>query len=147
LEERPDPTDPWHVAVAWSNALTHRAEYRNVLHALTHSPSAFGDYARVADLLAHQSIASKVYYAVDDPENVAFVRFFPEVAQTSKTFAAFMERGGRYLTLCKDPDGTWRVWGLGDSMVSARSVMASPRRRAHSRSRTEAVTGDAGASG
>lgn len=129
FEERPDPTDPWHVVMAWWDALTDRAESRDVLHALTHSPSAFGDYERAADLLNHRSPGSKVYYALDDPEHVAFVRFFPEVAQTSKTFAAFMERGARFITLCRYPDGTWRVWRLGEFMVGARSVRGSLGRK------------------
>jgi hypothetical protein len=123
--ENPDPTNPWHVALGWWTALTDRAHYSDVLEDLTHSPSDFGDYAWAADLLNDQSIASKVYYAVDDPEHVAFVRFFPEVAQSSQTFASFTVPGGRYMTLCKYPDGTWRVWGLGKVMVGARGVRAS----------------------
>jgi predicted nucleic acid-binding protein len=123
--DKHDPTNPWHVALAWWTALRDRARYSDVLADLTHSPSAFGDYEWAADLLNDQSIASRVYYAVDDPEHVAFVRFFPEVAESSQTFAAFTVPGGRYMTLCKYADGSWRVWGLGKFVVGARGVRAS----------------------
>lgn len=35
------------------------------------------------------SIASKVYYTVDAPQDLAFVRFIPEVAHSSQVFAAY----------------------------------------------------------
>ena len=65
-----------------------------------------------------------MYYAVDDPERVAFVRFVPEVEQPVQAFADFIVRGGiAFITLCRCHDRTWRVWGLGNVMVSARSMV------------------------
>lgn len=120
--DSPDWTDPLHVALTWWTALRNQGSFADELHGLTHSPSAFGDYQWAVDLLDPLSIASKVYYAVDDPERVAFVRFVPEVASSSQTFASFAVRGGAYLTMCKHLDGTWRVWGLGPLMVPASRV-------------------------
>jgi hypothetical protein len=70
------------------------------------------------------SIASKVYYAVDRPTEIAVVRFVPEVVGTAQTFASFNIRGMLFLTLCRYPDGSWRAWGLGPRMVSARTVLS-----------------------
>lgn len=119
-----NPENPLHVAFAWWTALLDRHEYGDVLRDLTHSPAAFGDYEWAAELLQARSIASKVYYAVDAAERLAFVRFVPEVAQSSQVFAPFAIRGPIFMTLCRQPDGVWKVWGLGPVMVGSRSVFS-----------------------
>jgi predicted nucleic acid-binding protein len=120
----PDMTNPLHVAFAWWTCLMHRDEYLDVLHNLTWAPLAFNDYAWADELLEGRSIASRVYYAVDDPTgDVAFVRFVPEVAQSSQVFESFHLRGARFMTLRRRPEGSWCVWGLGTRMVGAREVL------------------------
>lgn len=122
--DAPDLGDPLHVAFAWWIALRNRAEDLDLLHALTYSPTAFAGYAWAEELLEEKSIASRVYYAVEDPtEAVAFVRFVPQVAQSSRAFAPFKVRGARYMALKRRPDGSWCVWGLGTRMVAAREVL------------------------
>ncbi|MGY5885037.1 PIN domain-containing protein [Modestobacter lacusdianchii] len=119
----PDPSNPLHVAMAWWTALNDRGRYLAALHSLTWSPAAFGDYAWADEMLAKRSIASRVYYAVDDPAgDVAFIRFVPEVAQSSQVFQPFLIRGARFLTMKRRQDGTWCVWGLGGRMIGARLV-------------------------
>lgn len=118
-----DLEDPLHVAALWWLALLDQERFGEQLRWLTHDPRAWGDYRWAFDLLATKSIASKVYYAVDDPDNVAVVRFVPEVAATAQVLATFMVSGMVFLTLCRQPDGTWRAWGLGPRMVSAHTVM------------------------
>jgi hypothetical protein len=68
-----------------------------------------------AAALRNKSIASKVYFAVDEPGKVAFVRFAPEVTQSSQAFASFSVRSPVFLTLCRYPDAGWRVWGSAQS--------------------------------
>ena len=120
----PDPTEPLHVALAWWWALMSRdvPDSRRLLERLTHSPPAFGGYQWAADMLESASIASRVLFAVDGPDAVAFVRFLPEVGETARAFASFFTPAAAFMTLVKYPDGTWRVWGLGNRMVSAREV-------------------------
>jgi hypothetical protein len=118
-----DLTDPLHAALTWWTALGERSRALAVLHALTWSPAAFGDYVWAEELLAGRSIASRVYYAVDDSAgDVAFIRLVPEVAQSSQVFESFFTRGARFLTLKRRQEGTWCVSGLGDRMVGARPV-------------------------
>lgn len=120
----PDMTNPLHVAFAWWTCLMDRDEWLEALHNLTWSPLAFKDYAWADELLEGHSIASRVYYAVDDPTgDVAFVRFVPEVAQSSQVFESFHVRGARFMALRKRPDGARCVWGLGTRMVGAREVL------------------------
>ncbi|MGB7448656.1 MAG: PIN domain-containing protein [Ornithinimicrobium sp.] len=118
-----DATDPLHVALTWLTALEDRGQYTNALHTLTHDPKAFGDYAWCEALLHDLAIVSGVYYAVDAPDRVAFLRFVPGVSETSQVFAAFTTRNGAFMTLCKYEDGTWRVWGVGEAMIGARKVV------------------------
>lgn len=121
----PDLTNPLHVAFGWSNALQARDRDLDLLHSLTWSPRAFGDYERADELMADRSFASKVYDAVDDPTGaVAFVRLVPAIAQTSRSFAPFWISGPCFMTMKKRPDdGTWCVWGLGPRMVAAEPVI------------------------
>lgn len=119
----PNPKDPFHVALSWWTALGERGKYIDALHDTTHTPEAFGDYAWCDALLDDLAIASEVYYAVDAPEHVAFVRFLPGIPESSQVFAAFTTRNGAFMTLCKYADGTWRVWGLGKYMIGSRSVI------------------------
>lgn len=106
----PDLEDPLSVAVNWWRALLDKDEFLDILETLTFHPPAWDDYEWAAALLNNKSIASKVYYAVDEPQNLAFVRFIPEVAHSSQVFAAYAVNDGAYLTLVRLPDGTWRVW-------------------------------------
>jgi len=122
LAEGGDLTDPLHVAALWWLVLLDPGQYEEQLRWLTHTPGAWGDFKWAAELLSDKSIASKVYYAVDNPTDVAVVRFVPEVAETAQTFASFAVRGIVFLTLRRYDDGTWRAWGLGPRMVSARIV-------------------------
>ncbi len=83
------------------------------------APGGWGDVEWAATLLSGKSLASKVYDAVDNPTDVAVVRFVPEVAETASAFASSIVRGVVFLTLCRYDDGTWRAWGLGPRIVSA----------------------------
>lgn len=118
----PDSEDPFDVAANWWKALLNKDELPDVLEFLTFHPPAWDGYDRAWALLDGKSIATKVYYAVDAPEDLAFVRFVPEVAQSSQVFAAYAVSDCAYLTLVRLPNATWRVWGLGGAMVSAKDV-------------------------
>lgn len=119
----PDATDPLHVALTWWTALGDRGHYADVLHDLTHAPAAFGDYAWCDALLDDLAIASGVYYAVDAPDRIAFMRFLPGITESSQVFSSFTTRNGAFMTLCKYDNGKWRVWGLGEYMIGSRSVL------------------------
>lgn len=94
----PDPTDPLSVAANWWKAMLNKDTMLDVLDALTFSPAAWKDYQRASDLLADQAIASRVYYAVDAPDDLAFVRFVPDVAQSSRVFASYRVPDLTFLT-------------------------------------------------
>jgi predicted nucleic acid-binding protein len=81
----------------------------------------FGDYAWVQDLLSGMAPASGVLRAVDAPEDLAFMRFVPEASTPVQVFAPHIVPSV-VATLVRVEDGTWRVWGLGNAMVSAADV-------------------------
>jgi len=118
----PNLKDPFHVAANWWKALLNREELLDVLEFLTVHPAGWNDYEWALALLDDKSIATKVYYAVDVPEDLAFVRFVPEVSQNSQVFATYTVADCAYLTLVRLPDATWRVWGLGGAMMSAKDA-------------------------
>lgn len=120
----PDLTNPLHVAFAWSHALHEQDRYLRALHNLTWSPRAFGDYEWAEHELDGRAFASKVYTAVDDPTDaVAFVRLIPHVAQTAITIGAFTVTGARFMIMKRRDDGTWCVWGIGNRMIPAATVL------------------------
>ncbi len=116
--EAGDLTDPAQVALLWYMTLGAKPE---VARRLTFAPSAWGDHQRAVDMLADKSPASRVIRAVDEPERIAFMRFIPEVAAASQVFAAYTTPV-TFLTLVRLDDGTWRVWGLGPTLVAARDI-------------------------
>ena len=123
--EEPDFGKPDHVLYAWWTALSDRHandSAQELLHALTWSPAAFDDYGWVDEMLSGYSLASKVYYAVEAPEEVAYMRFLPEVAQSSRIFASMMVTRGVFVTLVRTGPKQWAVWGLGDHMPSLREI-------------------------
>lgn len=123
--EEPDFGRPDHVLYAWWTALGDRhtdAVASELLHGLTWSPEAFGDYRWVDEMLSGHSLASKVYYAVDASEDVAYMRFLPEVAQSSRTFAPMTVTRAVFVTLVRAGQKQWVVWGLGDRMPSLREI-------------------------
>jgi hypothetical protein len=105
LGEPGDPTNPAQIAFAWWAGLQHDLD---LARDLTYHPPAWGDYQWAIHHLAERSLASKVIYAVDDPERVAFMRFVPEVAAASQVFEAFLAPM-TFLTLVRvdnESDGT-----------------------------------------
>lgn len=121
-----DFTNPQQVLFMWWEALGERLnnpEALGALRRLTWSPKAFGDYVWVDETLEGFSLASKVYFAVDAPaRDIAFMRFIPEVAGDSRTFAAMKIPRAVYVTLVADEDGRWWVWGIGNRIPATRDV-------------------------
>lgn len=121
---KPDFSKPDHVLYMWWTALGDRKTRtgaQEVLEALTYSPAAF-DYAEIDEMLSSSSLAANVYYAVDAPDEVAYMRFVPRVAQTSQSFAPVAVMNAVFITLVRVGPEQWKVWGLGDHMASLREI-------------------------
>ena len=116
-----DLSDPAQVALLWWGALMAGSPE---VQDLTYDPSAWGDYQWALDVLQGRSLASGVIALVDAPNDVAIMRFIPQVASTARTFAAFITEV-TFLTLVRVGDNTWRVWGLGPGILCARDILAS----------------------
>lgn len=114
-----DLTSPGQVALLWFAAL---GDDQDLTASLTFDPSAWGDFEWAIEHVGKRSLASKVIRAVDAPDQVAFMRFVPEVAQTSQVFESFVAPM-TFLTLVRLEDGIWRVWGLGPAMLPAREIL------------------------
>lgn len=119
LGEPGDPTDPAQIAFAWWAGLLGNLD---LARSLSYRPSAWGDYQWAIKHLAGRSLASKIIYAVDAGNQVAFMRFVPEVAAASQVFEAYLAPM-TFLTLIRMENGTWRVWGLGPAILSARDIL------------------------
>lgn len=119
LGEPGDITNPAQVAFGWWAGLLDDLE---LARDLTYDPHAWGDYQWAIDHLADRSLASKVIPAVDAPDRIAFMRFVPEVSSAARVFEAYLT-AMTFLTLVRVQDGTWRVWGLGPGILSARDIL------------------------
>lgn len=120
LGDLSDLSDPAQVASHWWIALL-EADI-DMARLLTHHPPSWGDYQWAIDHLAGRSLASKVIPAVDAPDQIAFMRFVPEVATASQVFRSYVTEA-TILTMVRIQDGTWRVRGLGPAMASARAIL------------------------
>lgn len=116
-----DLANPAAVAFAWWSGLLHDLD---LARELTFHPPAWGDYQWAIDHLRDRSLAFKVIRAVDAPDEIAFMRFVPEVAATAQVFESYLT-SMTFLTLIELGDGTWRVWGLGPRILSAADVRPS----------------------
>ncbi|RYC03585.1 PIN domain-containing protein [Nocardioides zhouii] len=119
--QRGDPTSPGQVAMGWWSSLPDNLA---ATRALTYDPAAWGDFQQAVDHLAGRALTSQLIPAVDAPDSIAFMKFVPEVAATSRVFEAYKAQA-TYLTLVRVPDGTWRVWGLGPRLLSARDILGA----------------------
>lgn len=119
LGEPGDPANPAQVAFAWWAGI--RGDL-DLARDLTYHPPAWGDYQWAISHLAGRSLASKVIYAIDASDQIAFMRFVPEVAAASQVFEAYLTPM-TFLTLVRVGNGTWRVWGLGPAIPSARDIL------------------------
>lgn len=117
-----DLTNPAQVAMGWWSGLLGNLD---LARALTFDPSAWGDYIWAVDMLAGRALTSKVIPAVDAPDRLVFMHFVQEVAGTARVFEGY-RTSARYLTLVRIDDGTWRAWGLGPAILSARDILGSP---------------------
>ncbi|WP_291795053.1 PIN domain-containing protein [Brevibacterium sp.] len=119
LGEPGDLTSPAQVALLWYAGLL---DDLDIARSLTYDPSVWDDYGWAVEHLEKKSLASKVIPAVDAPDRIAFMRFVPEVAQTSQVFQSFLAPV-TFLTVVRIEDGTWRVWGLGPALLPAREIL------------------------
>lgn len=114
-----DATRPERILLAWWGSLTQGD--LDATRIFSANPAAFGDYKWARDLLSGMAAASRVLRAVDAPEDLAFMRFVPEAPTPVQVFAPSVV-SSVVATLVRMEDGTWRVWGLGNAMVSAADV-------------------------
>lgn len=114
-----DVTNPAQVAALWWSGLPDDMETTRLL---TYDPSGWGDYLWAMEHLEGRSLASRVIHAVDAPEQIAFMRFVPEVSRASRVFETY-QTSMTFLTLVRLDDETWRVWGLGPGLLAARDVL------------------------
>lgn len=113
-----DFTNPAQVAMAWWWGLQKDLA---VARRLTWRPKAWRGYRWAVEHLAERSLASKVIPTVDAPDDIVFMRFISEVAHTSQVIESYAT-SVTFLILVKVDDETWRVWGLGPALVSAKNV-------------------------
>jgi predicted nucleic acid-binding protein len=118
LGEPGDLTNPAQVAYIWWAGLL---DDLDLAREFTYHPPAWGDYQWAINDLADRSLASKVIWAVDAPDQIAFMRFVPEVAAAAQVFESYLTMA-TFLTLVEVGNGTWRVWGLGPSILSAKDI-------------------------
>lgn len=87
LGEPGDLTNPAQVAFVWWAGLL---DDLDLARELTYHPLPWGDYQWAMNDLAGRSLASKVIRAVDAPNQIAFMRFVPEVAATAQVFESYL---------------------------------------------------------
>lgn len=115
-----DLTDPAQVALLWWSALL---DGHAAVRALSANESDWGDYTAAREHLAGRSLASRVIRLVDAPDDVAVMRFVPEVPASVQVYEGFVTTV-TFLTLVRVADGTWRVWGVGPAIRAARDILA-----------------------
>ncbi len=114
-----DFSNPAQVAFTWWVGILGDLD---LARALTYDSSAWGDYQWAMAKLSGKSLASKVIPAVDAPQDVAFMRFVPEVATTAQVFSTY-NASVTILRLVRIEGDRWRVWDLGEGMPSARDIV------------------------
>lgn len=121
-EGEPTPDEPLGAAVIWWQALSNRAEFLDVLQALTLDPTLWGDYFEAEEVLVGHGMMQFVERCPGDDE-IVYIKFMPNAEHAAVGFAAAPIYDAKILTLFRCTDGIWRVWGLSPSRFpSAREV-------------------------
>ena len=109
----PDPASPLGAAFLWWSALPNKAEFLPALNALTFDPADWGDYERALQQLDGTGMMQFVDRC-PDADDIAYVKFMPNVDHPMRAFGAVPLERAQVLTLVLCPDGWWRAWGLSE---------------------------------
>ncbi|MDZ7885907.1 MAG: PIN domain-containing protein [Mycobacterium sp.] len=107
----PAPTTPLGAAFIWWQALGNRTDFVTALQNLSLNSLVWGDYSAAAQLLVGHGMIESVDRCPDD-ENVAYVKFLPNVSRSMRSFGPVLLADAKILTMLMCADGLWRVWGL-----------------------------------
>lgn len=117
--EGPTPFTPLGtVMLFWQALLSGRDEYRTALEALSYTPSAFGDYSEVEQLLEGYSIMERVDHPDGRENDIGYVRFMRDTGHSMRAFGDAAIYDFVIMTTVKDEgDELWRVWGYSHNYV------------------------------
>lgn len=108
----PDPTTPLRSAYMWWAALLDMENCLTALENLTWHPPAWNGFTEVLAELAGWSMAQGVQPNDEHPDQVAYVRLIPSTGTSAQVFADAPLPDAQVLTLVRDANGWWKVWGL-----------------------------------
>ncbi|WP_193044365.1 hypothetical protein [Mycolicibacterium baixiangningiae] len=110
----PTPDEPRGAAFIWWEALRGKAEFLDVLHALTLDPSLWDDYNQAEEILRDHGMMQFPERCPGD-DDIAYIKFMPNAEHAAVAFATTPIYDAKILTLLRCADGIWRVWGLSPS--------------------------------
>lgn len=117
-----EPLTPAGVGFLWWSSLMDLPRSADLLHALTYSARAFGDYRWAVEMLDGYSIATRFDAAIDAPDQIAFMRFVPDPGSTIRIVQGGSFSSSAIILTLVLKDDLWKVWGLGPHHPTKREV-------------------------
>jgi hypothetical protein len=120
----PDPFTPLGAAYLWLVALRAIDEFRPTLETLSVNPAAWHGYSAIVETLNGWYLTQNIVYSVEAPDQLAFAKLIPGSGSSMRAFGDAPLTEVRFLTMVRQSDRWWRVWGLTDGWTpSAADVL------------------------
>lgn len=112
LPDGPTPDTPLGSAMLFWMASGELPEFLPAIRNVSLNPADWGDYSEIAQLLDGYSIASNVEPSRDGRDDVAHIKFIPDMGHSVQLFEEVELDDVLMMTLVHCDDGWWRVWGV-----------------------------------
>lgn len=117
----PPGTTPMSAAAMWFTALNDRAQFPDVLAALTLNPALWGNFDTAAAMLDGCGLAN-IVERCPGHDDIRYIKFVPQIEQSGRVFSAVALETARILTMVLCPDSMWRAWGLTEHFPDAHEI-------------------------
>ena len=107
-----DMTTPFGAAVLWIEAIADPEKYAVALENLSIDATAWGDFSEAKAELSDRAMTTRFHECEGSKGGIGSIKFIPDNGHNMRAFEDVVLRDVKILTLIREPDGLWRVWGL-----------------------------------
>ncbi|MGL3805866.1 hypothetical protein ACSYDW_07175 [Paeniglutamicibacter sp. R2-26] len=106
---------PLGVAYLWWCAVSDIDSLQGVFAQTSYDPTVWGDLQDLKQHLDGWALMQNIVPSPVRPDVIAYAKLIPDPGHAARAFASAELENFKVITLVKDSDGQWRVWGLSEN--------------------------------